>query len=86
MPKRVTIGARPGAQAAAEDWVLSGASEPGAQLPAKATVFTARLTLDVTPQLRGRLKVSAFSQGITVADMLRALLEREFPNLDRGAE
>lgn len=26
-----------------------------------------------------RIKVSAFTQGVTVADLLRVLLEREFP-------
>lgn len=46
--------------------------------------FTARLTIDVTPAMRGRLKINAFRQGQTVADMLRALLEREFPE-DRDA-
>lgn len=42
--------------------------------------FTARLTIDVTPALRARLKVAAFRRGITVADMLRVLLAREFPD------
>jgi hypothetical protein len=46
--------------------------------------FSARLTIDVTPALRGRIKVTAFRRGITVADMLRALLDREFPD-DGGA-
>jgi hypothetical protein len=46
---------------------------------AKADCFTARLTIDVTPELRGRIKVAAFGRGITVAEMLRELLEREFP-------
>ncbi|MBB2206464.1 ribbon-helix-helix protein [Gluconacetobacter takamatsuzukensis] len=41
--------------------------------------FTVRLTIDVTPALRARLKVAAFQRGMTVADMLRALLAREFP-------
>ena len=41
--------------------------------------FTARLTIDVTPALRGRIKVTAFQRGITVADMLRDLFAREFP-------
>ncbi len=45
--------------------------------------FTARLTIDVTPSLRGRIKVTAFERGQTVAEMLRALLEREFP-IDLG--
>lgn len=43
-----------------------------------APAYTARLTIDVTPALRGRIKVTAFQRGLTVADMLRTLLEREF--------
>ena len=39
---------------------------------------TARLTIDITPELRGRIKVTAFQRGLTVADMLRALLAREY--------
>ena len=45
--------------------------------------FTARLTIDVTPALRGRIKVAAFRRGLTVADMLRELLAGAFP--DDGA-
>ena len=37
-----------------------------------AANFTARLTIDVTPALRGRIKIAAFQRGVTVADMLRA--------------
>jgi len=29
--------------------------------------------------MRARIKVSAFTRGVTVAELLRALLEREFP-------
>jgi hypothetical protein len=47
--------------------------------------FTARLTIDVTPALRGRIKVVAFRRGVTVAAMLRALLVREFPHDDGAA-
>ncbi|MCP6379741.1 chromosome partitioning protein ParB, partial [Klebsiella pneumoniae] len=43
----------------------------------------ARLTLDITPAMRSRIKVSAFTQGVTVADLLRGLLEREFPEQRR---
>jgi hypothetical protein len=42
--------------------------------------FTARLTIDVTPELRARIKIAAFRRGQTVADMLRKLLAREFPH------
>ena len=37
------------------------------------------MTLDVTPALRARIKVSAFTQNATVAELLRGLLERAFP-------
>lgn len=73
--KRVAIGARPPANPQAEAWVRQG---DGADL-GKGDLYTARLTLDVTPALRARIKVAAFTQGITVAEMLRALLERAFP-------
>lgn len=76
--KRIAIGARPPANPQAEAWVRAGDGNDLAAL-ARGEVYTARLTLDVTPALRGRIKVAAFSRGITVADMLRALLEREFP-------
>ncbi len=45
-----------------------------------ASSFTARLTIDITPELRGRIKIIAFQRGVTVADMLRELLAREFPS------
>ena len=47
---------------------------------AKADRFTARRTIDVTPELRGRIKVAAFQGGITVAEMLRDLLSRKSPD------
>lgn len=60
-----------------EAWIRAAEPAPAA---VKAEVFTARLTIDVTPQLRGRIKVAAFQRGLTVADMLRALLEGAFPD------
>ena len=76
--QRVSIGARPPANPQAEAWVRVGEASDLDAL-ARGEVYTARLTLDVTPALRGRIKVAAFTRGITVADMLRDLLEREFP-------
>jgi hypothetical protein len=61
-----------------DTWVRRPASRPNDG--AKADLFTARLTIDVTPELRGRIKVVAFQRGVTVADMLRDLLSREFPD------
>ena len=45
----------------------------------KGDLYTARLTLDITPAMRARIKVSAFTRGVTVAELLRDLLERSFP-------
>ena len=73
--KRIAIGARPPANPHAEAWIRQG---DAADL-SKGDLYTARLTLDVTPALRARIKVSAFTQNTTVAELLRALLDREFP-------
>ena len=76
------FAARP---ASPDDWMRS--SGDGRPAPTKADAYTARLTVDVTPELRGRIKVAAFRRGLTAADMLRALLEREFPpSADDGAK
>ncbi|WP_091740178.1 hypothetical protein [Phenylobacterium immobile] len=72
-PKR-SFAARP---ADPESWVKApDRPSPHAKVAAD---FTARLTIDVTADMRGRIKIAAFQRGQTVADMLRALFEREFP-------
>ncbi len=75
MQGRAPIGRRPGADPASA-WVRQAEA---VMAVTKASIYTARLTIDVTPALRGRIKVAAFQRGITAADMLRELLEREFP-------
>jgi hypothetical protein len=57
-------------------WVQQPEPSPG---PKRGEAFTARLTIDVTPPLRARIKIAAFRRGLTAADLLRALLDREFP-------
>ncbi len=59
-----------------EHWIKAADAPPR---NGEAAGFTARLTIDVTPDLRGRIKIAAFKRGVTVADMLRDLLAREFP-------
>lgn len=73
-PAKRGFATRPGDP---ETWIKS-AERPDA----KRDGHTARLTIDVTPELRGRIKIAAFQSGQTVADMLRDLLAREFPNTD----
>jgi hypothetical protein len=78
--KRVTISTKPSSDPLADAWVRSRSDGTGSALPTKGDLYTARLTIDVAPTLRGRIKVAAFQQGITLADLVRALLEREFPD------
>jgi len=68
----IGFGARPGAPDA---WVRRG---EGAGAVPKAELYTARLTVDITPELRGRIKVAAFRRGVTMAVLLRELLESRF--------
>jgi len=67
-----------------EAWV-SAPEPPATAGPHTSDAFTARLTVDVTPGLRGRIKVAAFTRGLTVADMLRAMLAEAFPEPDGDA-
>lgn len=75
-----SIGERPAKNV--EQWVQRGDRDtPSA--PIKSTLYTKRLTLDITPQLHGRIKLAAIAAGTTAADLLRDLLEREFPKPER---
>ncbi len=72
-PSRRGFASRP---ADPEHWIKAADSTSPAGL---GSGFTARLTIDVTPELRGRIKIAAFTRGVTVAEMLRELFAREFP-------
>ncbi|MAD35415.1 MAG: hypothetical protein CMO30_22795 [Tistrella sp.] len=76
-PNRRAFAARP---ADPEQWIKSA---DAASRDGRPSGYTARLTIDITPELRGRIKIAAFQRGVTVADMLRDLLAREFPE-DEG--
>jgi hypothetical protein len=83
--KRVAICARPTAPSDVDAWVRQGSDRnPAGSLP-RADVYSARLTIDITPELRGRIKILAYQKRVTVAEMLRVLLEREFP-VERGSD
>ena len=72
-PKR-SFAARP---ADPESWIKAPDRHAPRGQPAED--FSARLTIDVTADMRGRIKITAFQHGQTVAYLLRALFEREFP-------
>lgn len=78
-PSKRTFATRP---ADPENWIRANDTSPGRA--STGDDFTARLTIDVTPEQRGRIKIAAFQRGVTVADMLRELLAREFPAADGG--
>ncbi|CAM5761099.1 hypothetical protein LMIY3S_00025 [Labrys miyagiensis] len=66
----------------AESWIRTPEASPTRN---SSAAFTARLTIDITPELRGRIKVVAFRRGITVADMLRNMLADAFPGDGEGS-
>jgi hypothetical protein len=77
--KRLTLSAK-AAPREADQWVRRGDSHRGAEGIAKGDLYTARLTLDITPELRRSIKLAAIAGSKTVADLLREVLEREFAN------
>ncbi len=73
--KRVGIGARPPANPHAEAWIRQG----DADALNKGDIYTAphaRRDASDACSHQG----SAFTRGVTVAELLRDLLEREFPD------
>jgi hypothetical protein len=75
-PKRA-FAARP---SNAEAWVRRPESPPPRNV--EPSLYTARLTIDVTSGQRGRIKVAAFRRGMTVADMAHARCSRaNFPHM-----
>lgn len=73
-PAKARFVSRPGDP---DSWIRAADAPPTGKDDGAA--FTARLTIDITPELRGRIKIAAFRRGITVAAMLRELLDGEFP-------
>lgn len=64
-------------------WISAGDRKPPA--PPSRSANTARLTIDVTPALRKRIKLAALQRGLTLADLLRAMLAEAFPDVDQGS-
>jgi hypothetical protein len=71
-PANGSFATRPGA---AERWIRT----PTAVAAQQGEGFSARLTIDVTPAMRRRLKLAAVTRGTTVADLMRALIDQHFP-------
>ena len=72
-PRRSQFASRPGDVESRIKW-----SEAPTLAAAKNRAFAARLTIDITPELRDRIK------GVTAADMLREILAKALPDVDGG--
>ena len=59
-----------------DEWVRNAPEQPSAPAAQQATK---RFTIDVPIDLHSRIKVECAKRGLKMADVLRELLEREFP-------
>ena len=88
--KKVGIGRKPTQKA--DDWVSDAepvkapptpSPPPAAPEPPRSpkpkVQKPKRLTLDIDPALHKRLKIAALQQDTTMVDLVRDLLEKEFP-------
>jgi hypothetical protein len=72
------MGQRP-VPANAEEWVQSARPVDREVRPAVPAEAMKRFTIDVPATLHTRIKTECARRGLKMADMLRELLEREFP-------
>ena len=70
MSKKTIAFARPATPANPDSWVQERAKPP---------VPTKRFTVDVPAPLHRRVKLTCVERGLNMADVVRDLLEREFP-------
>ena len=84
MSKRVSLTVAPPRIAAPiEDWVSTrhghdAGAAPAAE-PAAAPNETKRLTFDIPKSMHKRLKQASMDRETAIADILRGLIDREFP-------
>lgn len=82
--KAVSFKPRPMTKpATADDWVGGSAAAPEATAPVMTVVqpqeAMKRFTIDVSETLHRRIKTRCANQGAKMADVIRDILEREFP-------
>jgi hypothetical protein len=73
-----TISFKPMKPASPDDWVKI-AKPLDREAPAAPTEPMKRFTIDVPVELHRRVKSECARRGVKMADVLRELLEREFP-------
>lgn len=75
--KKITFTGKPGQRSptvSADDWVAGRTVAPASAGPIK------RLTIDIPESLHLRVKSQCALKGEKMADVVRGLLEKEFPN------
>jgi len=70
--KRVSIGLKPGLRRRADEWVSDPATATPEEEEGPPTVVIKRLTIDVPEDLHRLLKVKAATEGVKMADLVRA--------------
>jgi predicted DNA binding CopG/RHH family protein len=76
--KKVSMGTKPGRTASptsVDDWVQA---EPAKSAAPTAEVKMKRLTLDIPEPLHKAIKTRSVQEGVSMVDMLRALLEENY--------
>jgi predicted DNA binding CopG/RHH family protein len=76
--KKVSMGTKPGRTASpanVDDWVQA---EPAKTTAPTAEVKMKRLTLDIPEPLHKAIKTRSVQEGVSMVDMLRALLEENY--------
>lgn len=80
--KKVSIGKKPGAKekpADIEEWVANREGAEVVELPKEnQPEKMKRLTLDIPEELHRAIKRKAVDEGVTMAELLRSLLEQHY--------
>ena len=77
--KKVAFKIPQRAKPAADRWVEGGGNEALLPAPAEPTGPMKRFTIDVPLELHTRIKTQCAMQGVKMADILREVLEKQFP-------
>jgi predicted DNA binding CopG/RHH family protein len=82
-PKKVNIGRKPDSVSKpsnVEEWVANREADSSVQEPSteQTPEKMKRLTLDIPEWLHRAIKRKAVEEGVTMADQLRALLEKHY--------
>lgn len=70
--KRVAIGLKPGVSKRADEWVSDATTSTAPEEEGAPAPIMKRLTIDIPEDLHRTLKVKAASEGVKMADLVRA--------------